>query len=621
MAAVNAALPQLERYVLGALASGTLAAFLLVLRNGLAPSQAPLSFALVFWGWFAVFHVAAGLALFALALGLARTTRREAALAWPRRLAGPLVVAGVLAANTRDFERVLRLGGPDRFRWLVPAVLALAVLTLLAASLWPLRRPWGPRLLGVLGIAAGLGASWPARPPRAAVAAPAAAPVARPGPDQRLLFVGLDGADWRHIQPLLARGELPNLAALRARGAWGELATTTPTLSPVIWTTIATGLPPEDHGIHAFTTQRLAGVRAALPRLRRVRGVGFDALTAFLERRGLLFDSPITQTSRRVPAFWNIASALGSPVDVLNWWATWPAEPVLGRMVSERVYYFRFSARGLTHEAERLTYPESLYREIAPRVMRPDAVSYEQARAFLDVGPEEFRAMMQAPFERRSIRGEFKYLYSLHETERRLGLYLIESSRRERGTATDLLVLSRIVDMACHTSLRHSELVRYHPRATPEELEKYGRVVTEAYKAADRTLGELVAAFGDGNVVVVSDHGFQVEVMQGKVHVYDHREAPPGILIAAGPAFRPGRLEGLGVYDVLPMLLRLKGFPQAEDLPGRLEERLFEDSFRARHAVRRVASYRELTRSGATAADSAGDAELMERLRALGYVE
>jgi hypothetical protein len=620
MATVSAG-RELERYVLGALASGTLAAFLLVSRNGLAPSQAPLTFALLFWGYFALFHLIAGLALFAVAFGTARATRRQASLAWPRRLAGPLLLALVLTQNQRALERLGRQPGSESSRWLPLAAIVLASLALLAAALWPLARRRLPRVLAGLLAATGLAAAWPARPAGTplAPAAPGAAKASEP--DQRLLFFGLDGADWRYIEPLIARGDLPHLAALRQRGAWGELATVTPTLSPVIWTTIATGLPPEEHGIQAFTTQRLAGARAALPRLRRVRAVGFDALLGLLERRGLLFESPITQTSRRVPAYWNIASALGSPVDVLNWWATWPAEPVLGRMVSERVYYFRFSARGLAHEAERLTFPEPLYREIAPRVMRPEEVSYAQARVFLDVGPEEFQEMMRAPFERRSVRSEFKYLYSLHETERRLGLYLIESSRGERGAANDLLMLSRVVDMACHTSLRHSELVRNHPRATPEELRRYARVVTEAYKAADRTLGLLLEAFGPGNVVVVSDHGFQIEVMQGRVHVYDHREAPSGILIAAGPAFRPGRVEGLGVYDVLPALLHLKGFPQAEDLPGRLPEALFADGFRARHAVRRVASYRDLARASASAADAAGDPELMERLRALGYVE
>ena len=55
-----------------------------------------------------------------------------------------------------------------------------------------------------------------------------------------------------------------------------------------------------------------------------------------------------------MPAYWNVATRLGSPVSVLNWWATWPAEPVLGNMVSERMYFWRFAARGNWTPAERL---------------------------------------------------------------------------------------------------------------------------------------------------------------------------------------------------------------------------------------------------------------------------
>jgi hypothetical protein len=58
---------------------------------------------------------------------------------------------------------------------------------------------------------------------------------------QRLLPVGWDAADWQMIDPLLARGEMPHLAGLIANGVRGNLATIYPPLSPMLWTTIATG--------------------------------------------------------------------------------------------------------------------------------------------------------------------------------------------------------------------------------------------------------------------------------------------------------------------------------------------------------------------------------------------
>ena len=57
----------------------------------------------------------------------------------------------------------------------------------------------------------------------------------------RVLLVGWDAADWKVIQPLLDAGGMPNLARLIAGGVRGNLATIYPVLSPMLWTSIATG--------------------------------------------------------------------------------------------------------------------------------------------------------------------------------------------------------------------------------------------------------------------------------------------------------------------------------------------------------------------------------------------
>ncbi|MBW2269801.1 MAG: alkaline phosphatase family protein [Deltaproteobacteria bacterium] len=78
---------------------------------------------------------------------------------------------------------------------------------------------------------------------------PAGAP---PGPRGRALLVGIDGASPKLVAELIGRGELPNLAALAERGASGTLRSLEPILSPRIWTTMATGKLPEEHGIEHF---------------------------------------------------------------------------------------------------------------------------------------------------------------------------------------------------------------------------------------------------------------------------------------------------------------------------------------------------------------------------------
>jgi predicted AlkP superfamily phosphohydrolase/phosphomutase len=75
--------------------------------------------------------------------------------------------------------------------------------------------------------------------------------------DARVFLIGLDGASWNVIDPLLESGELPTLAALAERGRTAELETVEPVSSPVVWTSIATGHSPESHGITDFYGTRL----------------------------------------------------------------------------------------------------------------------------------------------------------------------------------------------------------------------------------------------------------------------------------------------------------------------------------------------------------------------------
>jgi len=126
----------------------------------------------------------------------------------------------------------------------------------------------------------------------------------------RLLLIGWDAADWKVIQPLLDSGQMPNLARLIAGGVHGNLATIYPALSPMLWTSIATGKRPYKHGIHGFTEP--------LPDGSGVR--------------------PITLLSRKTKAVWNILNQTGHRSLVVGWWPSHPAEPLNGVMVSNHFH-------------------------------------------------------------------------------------------------------------------------------------------------------------------------------------------------------------------------------------------------------------------------------------------
>jgi len=146
-------------------------------------------------------------------------------------------------------------------------------------------------------------------------------------PSAGLTILGLDGATWEIIDPLIAKGELPGFKALKEEGAWGKLATFVPTESISIWTSIATGVSPSQHKVQTFT--------------RRVPGT--DRFV------------PSPGTDRQVPALWNIVSDAKKTVVSAKWFATWPAEIVNGAMLSPRLE---------AQDAEPRTYPTELFYEI-----------------------------------------------------------------------------------------------------------------------------------------------------------------------------------------------------------------------------------------------------------------
>ena len=68
----------------------------------------------------------------------------------------------------------------------------------------------------------------------------------------KVVVLGFDGAGWDTIEPSIRAGKLPYLERLRSESAWGALETFKPTKSPVIWTSIATGMTMDKHGILDF---------------------------------------------------------------------------------------------------------------------------------------------------------------------------------------------------------------------------------------------------------------------------------------------------------------------------------------------------------------------------------
>ncbi|MHC4698200.1 MAG: alkaline phosphatase family protein, partial [Planctomycetota bacterium] len=69
---------------------------------------------------------------------------------------------------------------------------------------------------------------------------------------RRVLIIGLDGATFDVLDPMMAEGRMPRLKQVIESGASGVLRSTIPPITPAAWTTFLTGKQPGTHGIIDF---------------------------------------------------------------------------------------------------------------------------------------------------------------------------------------------------------------------------------------------------------------------------------------------------------------------------------------------------------------------------------
>jgi len=147
---------------------------------------------------------------------------------------------------------------------------------------------------------------------------------------KRIIFLGLDGLDPRLTERFLEEGKLPNLAKLRDSGSYHRLRTTFPSLSPVAWSTFATGVNPARHNIFDFLNRslktyvpELASAKVHPPR--RILKIG---------RRRIPLSRPYVEKRRKSQPFWNLLGDRGIGSTIIRVPITFPPDKFHGRMLS-----------------------------------------------------------------------------------------------------------------------------------------------------------------------------------------------------------------------------------------------------------------------------------------------
>ncbi len=434
----------------------------------------------------------------------------------------------------------------------------------------------------------------------------------------KVLLLGIDGATFRVMDPLFAEGRLPNLGGLAERGVRAPLLSEDPMASPVLWTTVATGQKREDHGIGGFVVYK----------------------DPSKPKRGTL----VGAEDRKTLAVWNIASAFGRRVGFLGWWASWPAEPVNGWIVSDRLTADRWNVWAGGKQTTGRVYPEALTAELQRLLVDPMRPPMDEILRMVDLTPQEQAEMRLAE---RPVFGHglsvVKFAYCSQRSHERMALHQLAKGQPD---LTGVFLVAN--DPVSHTFWHYYEPAAF-AGVDDRAAARLGALVPNMYTHNDAFLGQLLQKVDSDTVVlVISDHGFgpsgQLPALKPAEKMFTGPEADAahlrgeiavgqsgkhqldGVLIAAGGPIRRGAAVKASLADITPTVLAILGLPVPGDMEGRVLEEMLEPAFLAAFPVRRIETYetlidRRAILAAAASEGDAGDAEKQEMLRSLGYIQ
>jgi predicted AlkP superfamily phosphohydrolase/phosphomutase len=323
---------------------------------------------------------------------------------------------------------------------------------------------------------------------------------------------------------------------------------------------------------------------------------------------------------RSAPAFWNLVGSQdgGRQVGVVAWLASWPAEEVHGYLVTSYLpYIYNWSTgrplKGTVVEGiPKQTYPDALMKEIEPLKVKPESVDPTLVARFYDAAA----AARLGKDASECVEG---FLWSLasDETYRRIGLHLYKAK------PVDLFaVYFGGIDVVSHRFWKFTYPSDEPYGADGAEVEALRGVIPGYYQYVDGILGEFMDLMDDHTtLIVLSDHGFKPVLIANKPTTSGHHRLE-GVLALYGRGILPGKtVEGASLLDILPTVFALMGEPVSRQLPGKVLAEAFSLPATERLKVDYVDAYPPHPARAAAAPGEEVDANVLERLKSLGYIQ
>lgn len=414
-----------------------------------------------------------------------------------------------------------------------------------------------------------------------------------------VVILGFDGANWDLIDPLIAGGRLPLFRKLKKNSAWGTLHTSTPARSPVIWTSIATGKTMAKHGIDDFIPRRPAKSGNRLPYL---------------------------STDIRAATLWEILDAYSLRSVLVNWFLSYPPQPLNGLNVSDyfrmRAFQPRSSKQGALPDT---VYPPGRAAEFEKLIERDYEKVLKENRL------PDFPRLFDRQGGRRSrdhaMLAKYPEFILEENLMTRVAIRLFQTEKFDFFAA-----YFRMTDIVQHFAYDcfipdayKKELLSSFSGADPdgrklrEAYEKVADILCPVYQNMEETIRVFMddERFRDAYFFIVSDHGFNFFRRDNVVnynHVNGLEKAPDGILLIKGPGVKPGKIRLARIYDIAPTVLYLLGLAQDRSMDGAPLARVFRFRNNIRYAVygKKPPRNRRLDREL--------NEKALEDLKALGYI-
>jgi len=261
----------------------------------------------------------------------------------------------------------------------------------------------------------------------------------------KILIIGLDGATFDIIIPLVRDGRLPNIGRLMEHGCWGELRSTIPPVTPPAWASFLTGKNPGKHGLYGFYSFRDGDYKTTLT----------------------------TSTAIRTRKFWDYLDQ--HRICMIDVPMTYPPEEINGCMIS---------GMPVPSEESIFTHPPSLHTEMIREI--GDYMIDKQLSAMVRTSPIE----------------ALKHLYRYTQMRRDAALYLLD----KKGPFDVFMIVFRGTDFIQHYAFKYLD-VEYRERE-PSLSEKLEEIIYQFYEKMDEYIGEMVRGMGEDSIVIImSDHG------------------------------------------------------------------------------------------------------------------